>query len=52
MKTKKLNKRLSLNKKTIADLNKGELKHVHGGNIIVKPATLTAAMCGGTCVTC
>ena len=31
MKTKKFNKSLSLNKKTIADLNSKEMKNLHGG---------------------
>ncbi len=31
MKIKKFNKRLSLNKKTIADLNNKEMKNLHGG---------------------
>jgi hypothetical protein len=31
MKTKKIYKKLLLNKKTIADLNMGEMKNLHGG---------------------
>ena len=31
MKTKKFEKKLFFNKKTIADLNNGELKNVHAG---------------------
>ncbi len=31
MKSKKITKKLSLNKKTVADLNHGELKNAHGG---------------------
>lgn len=33
MKTKKLNGKLSLNKKTIANLNKKEMKSVNGGTV-------------------
>ena len=43
MKPKNFNKKLNLNKKTIADLNNGEMNNAHGG--IPCPVTQT---CGGT----
>lgn len=39
MKTKKFEKKLYLNKKTIADLNSKEMSYVNGGNLT--PTTLT-----------
>jgi natural product precursor len=43
MKTKSFEKKLTLNKKTIADLSNGEMKDVYGG--IPKPFTLTCSSC-------
>ena len=39
MKSKKLHKKLALNKKIIAHLNDGNLKHVYGGITIPLPTT-------------
>ena len=56
MKPKKFNKRLSLNKKTIADLNNGQLDNVKGGLTqepcpgTIEPCLLTQRTC--TCDTC
>jgi len=44
MKPKEFVRKLNLNKKTIADLNNGEMKNAHGGG--TAPVTHT---CGGTC---
>jgi len=33
MKTKKFDKKLTLNKKTISSLNNGQMKHVYGGEV-------------------
>jgi len=40
MKPKVFNKKLNLNKKTIADLNGNEMKEVHGGELIEYTVTL------------
>jgi len=37
MKTKRFSKKLTLNKKTVADLKSNEMKEVHGGIIITIP---------------
>jgi natural product precursor len=42
MKTKKFEKKLSLNKKTIANLNNGDMKHLQGG---IKPTGCTCPFC-------
>ena len=57
MKSKKITKKLILNKKTVADLNNGDMKNAHGGgelkitiewtNCTDCPATFS---CGGTCL--
>jgi hypothetical protein len=56
MKTKKFNKKLALNKKTVADLNGSDMDYAHGGGI--PPCELTQGhstcptadiSCGGTC---
>ncbi len=46
MKTKKFSKKLSLNKKTIADLNSNEMKEVHGGQLAI--FTETCRSCYGS----
>ncbi|MGD2088055.1 MAG: class I lanthipeptide [Candidatus Aminicenantes bacterium] len=48
MKTKHFNKRLSLNKKTVADLNSREMNHVFGGIKLSGPNTCFTyiATCG------
>jgi hypothetical protein len=33
MKSKKISKKLKLNKQTVANLKKGEMKDAHGGNL-------------------
>jgi hypothetical protein len=55
MKTKKFNKRLALNKKTIADLNNSQMDAVYGGDLGSKPFTVCCPTeltcfnsCGGT----
>ncbi len=56
MKSKKITKKLKLNKKTVADLNHGELKNAHGGehkstqlsNCLLCTDTC-AASCPNTC---
>ena len=46
MKTKNFSKRLMLNKKTVAHLNKGELKNIHGGvSTVSNPETRTIGVC-------
>ncbi len=61
MKAKKFNKRLSLNKKTIANLNGGMMGNVYGGIILpTKPPAATCLECTTnetiypceTCYTC
>jgi natural product precursor len=47
MKTKKLNKKLTFSKSTIANLNSKELNDVQGGQFL--PTWLT---CNNTCRTC
>jgi len=47
MKTKKFSKKLTLNKKTIADLNNGEMKNVHGGGDEQQPASYLLSGCMG-----
>jgi natural product precursor len=44
MKAKKINKKLTLNKQTVADLKKEELKAINGG-------APTNVVCGGTFLT-
>jgi len=58
MKTKKFNKRLSLNKKTIADLNGKEMKNAIGGVSGVDTTCLETRLitcgvksCGSICFT-
>ena len=45
MKQKKFNKKLSLNKKTIANLNNGEKRHVYGGKETVANKCLDSNYC-------
>jgi len=55
MKAKKITKKLSLNKKTVADLNHGELKNAQGGyGLSVNYSNCLACThsCVATCVTC
>ncbi len=47
MKAKKFNKKLSLNKKTVANLNNGQMNDVLGG---VHKTTTTAPFCQFSCV--
>ncbi len=47
MKTRKFDKKLALNKETVANLNKDEMKNAHGG----KPFT-RETLCPMTCYTC
>lgn len=39
MKTKKLSKKLALNKKTISNLSDSEMNNVHGGELTMPPKT-------------
>ena len=48
MKTKKITKKLNLNKKTVADLNNGELMNAHGG-ILVTAINSNCILCTHTC---
>jgi len=48
MKTKKFNKRLSLNKKTIANLSIGEQARLRGGNRPPPPYSEEPTYCGAT----
>lgn len=48
MKSKKITKKLILNKKTVADLNHGELKNALGG----VPFTIEGSNCLACTVTC
>jgi hypothetical protein len=48
MKTKKFNKRLGLNKKTIANLDKSDMNMVYGG---VWPDTKVLTICITNCMT-
>jgi len=53
MKTKKITKKLSLNKKTVADLNHGELKNAQGGygpSVNYSNCLACTHSCGGTCL--
>jgi hypothetical protein len=54
MKAKKLNKRLSLNKKTIANLNNGEMRNAFGREIKIPVTTYALPDCESceTCQTC
>jgi len=46
MKTKNFSKKLTLNKKTVAHLNEGELKNIHGGGPdTFNPETETKGIC-------
>lgn len=53
MKTKKFSKKLTLSKKTIADLNKGEMSNLRGG-IFTGEYCWTTIIAGGrlTCTPC
>jgi len=58
MKTKKVNKKLSLNKKTIANLGNNEMNGVHGGGTLNSlcciPSGFSICKCptGETCLDC
>lgn len=59
MKSKKITKKLNLNKKTVADLNHDQLKNAHGGFKITVHLTnclactyTCANTCPNTCVSC
>lgn len=57
MKIKKFNKKLSLNKKTIVNLEDRELKNVNGGgdkppNSIIYEATACPSLCHTFCPPC
>ena len=53
MKSKKFRKKLSLNKKTVADLNTGAMKRVRGGDYSVQPPCFDPGPTGDvTCATC
>ncbi len=49
MKTKKLNKKLSLNKKTVSNLNHNELKLARGGVLTTDWRDTCAQTCENTC---
>lgn len=49
MKTKTFNKRLVLNKKTVAHLNKKEMKGLHAGGGITSPTKCYMMTCYKTC---
>jgi hypothetical protein len=51
MKSKKITKKLNLNKKTVADLSLGELKNANGGFGLTIDRTNCLA-CSYTCVSC
>ena len=51
MKPKVFNKKLSLNKKTIADLKNGEMNNVHGGINDTVAISCTCVITGGCCPT-
>jgi len=51
MKTKIFNKKLSLNKKTVADLNNKEMQGVHGGAETVE-RTICITKCATDCPVC
>lgn len=51
MKTKKFNKKLSLNKKTISNLNYGQMRNVNGGGNDIVRNTSHADPCGTSCDT-
>ena len=48
MKSKTLKRKLSLNKKTVADLNMGKMKNAYGGIKYTIPET-NCILCTGTC---
>ena len=59
MKTKKFEKKLALNKKTVANLNNVQLSNVKGGGVIPSdpgfaclPTFETCGTCAATCDTC
>jgi len=45
MKRRKLNKRLALNKKTVADLNSHQMTNVHGGDVSGLPTCGVSNCC-------
>lgn len=49
MKTKKINKKLSFSKRTIADLNSQKLNVVRGGTLSINCPTVFAYTCLNTC---
>lgn len=51
MKTKKISKKLGLNKKTVAHLNSHQLAEIRGGDCTCCP-TCPATCEGATCLTC
>jgi hypothetical protein len=51
MKKKEMNKKLELNKKTIANLDRIEMNVIHGGILTTKPQTICDCT-GDTCATC
>ena len=52
MKTKKFNKRLTLNKKTVSDLNDKEMKDLHGGAGTFGSCAYTCSPCDTRFQTC
>ncbi len=58
MKTKKIDKKLSLNKKTISNLGNNEMNSVHGGGTLDTlccfPSCVSVCKCptGDTCIVC
>ena len=50
MKTKNFSKKLSLNKKTVADLNNKEMQAIHGGETV--ELTICRTRCVTDCVMC
>lgn len=52
MKTKKFNKKLNLNKKTISNLNYGQMRNVNGGGNDIDRNASDGGSCGVTCDTC
>ena len=52
MKSKRFNKKMVLNKKTVANLNNGEMREVNGGNqICPDKITYQAGSCPTVCYT-
>jgi hypothetical protein len=51
MKSKQFNKKMTLNKKTVANLNNGEMREVNGGDICPHKITYQAGSCPTVCYT-